>query len=116
MPLGISRRGLTTALIAFSGATALLVASTRPTSTAVYRLSQTGEVLEQASTHPSSVALIAWSITVATLAIWALITYLRGQAKATQRVLLFAGIMGLIPAILPGVSALVARAFIIRER
>ncbi|WP_157742408.1 hypothetical protein [Micromonospora chokoriensis] len=53
---------------------------------------------------------------MAILAAWATIAYLRGSAKATQRVLLIAGIMGLIPAILPGISALVARAFIIREK
>ncbi|SCE73305.1 hypothetical protein GA0070612_0603 [Micromonospora chokoriensis] len=112
----ISRRGLTIALIAFAGVAALLVASTRPTSTAVYRTGQTGEALEQSITSPLNLALIAWSVTVAILAAWATIAYLRGSAKATQRVLLIAGIMGLIPAILPGISALVARAFIIREK
>lgn len=116
MPLSISRRAVTTALIAFSGVAAILASGTRPTSTAVYRSSQAGKVLEQATAYPLNAALLAWSMVVAVLAVWAIVTYLRGQRKVTQRVLLLIGIMGLVPAILPGLSALAARAFVIREK
>jgi hypothetical protein len=116
MPLSISRRVLTTALIVFSGMAALLAAGARPTSTAVYHVDQTGEVLEQASVYPLNAVLLAWSVIVAVLAAWATVAYLRGQLKVAQRVLLCAGIMGLAPAILPGISALAARAFVIREQ
>ena len=116
MPLSISRRAATTALIVFSGVAALFAAGARPTSTAVYRADQTREALEQATFYPLNAALLAWSVIVAALAAWAAVAYLRGQLKVAQRVLLCVGIMGLLPAVLPGISALAARAFVVREK
>ncbi|MEV5692208.1 hypothetical protein [Micromonospora globbae] len=116
MPVSVPRRVVTTALIVASGVSALLAAGTRPTSTTVHRVGGTGRVQEEVVVHPLGILLLVWLVAVAVLAAWATVAYARGRHVTARRVLLAAGLMGIAPAIVPGLAALAARALTIREQ
>lgn len=111
----LSRRSITVTLIVISALTALAAVGARPTSTTVSRSSGGAVLIEQTTYNSISILILGWLLLVAVLAAVASVLYLLNRRQPTRKLLLFIGIAGLVPAILPGVFALIARALLIRE-
>ncbi|MFI7025723.1 hypothetical protein ACIBMZ_23705 [Micromonospora sp. NPDC049900] len=106
MAVHTSRRLLTISLTGLSGLSALAT---------IGALEEFSEVRGQALPHRFDEVLLVWLLMVSVLAAGATVAYSHGRHRATQWILLATGLMGLIPAVLPGVFALVARALVKRE-
>jgi hypothetical protein len=101
-------------LAALAGLAALVVVSAYPTTSASYGEANGVRVLLERHVSAYAVTFVVLQAVATVTAITAAVLAWRGRTQPAIRLLLVAGLTGLVPSVLPGILALTARYLLVR--